>query len=144
MGLFDFAKDLGRKLFSKDDEAPAEIAKHIEEDTPGIDDLKVSFDDGIVNIAGKARSAEAVEKAVLMAGNVAGVEAVNIDGLEAPAVDESVEYYVIEKGDTLSGIAKKYYGNAMDYPKIFDANRQVIKNPDLIFPGQKIRIPKQG
>ena len=52
-----------------------------------------------------------------------------------------VEYYVIQKGDSLSGIAKRYYGNANDYPRIFDANREVIKNPDLIYPGQKIRIP---
>lgn len=141
MGLFDFAKDMGRKLFSKDDEAPTEIAKHIAEDNPGIDDLKVSFDNGTVNIAGKASSAEAVEKAVLMAGNVAGVEQVNIDGLEAPSVDSGVQYYVVESGDSLSAIAKKYYGNAMEYPKIFEANREVIKNPDLIFPGQKIRIP---
>lgn len=141
MGLFDFAKDMGRKLFSRDDDAPAEIAKHIAEDNPGIDDLKVSFDNGTVNLSGKASSAEAVEKAVLMAGNVEGVEQVNIDGLAAPAAEFQVEYYVIERGDTLSAIAKKYYGNAMDYPKIFEANREVIKNPDLIFPGQKIRIP---
>ncbi len=141
MGLFDFAKDLGRKLFSKDEDAPAEIAKHIEEDNPGIDDLNVSFDNGTVNISGVAKSAEAVEKAVLMAGNVEGVEQVNIDGLQAPSSEAKVEYYVIVRGDTLSGIAKKYYGDAMAYPKIFEANREVIKNPDLIFPGQKIRIP---
>ena len=141
MGLFDFAKDMGRKLFSKNDDAPAEIAKHIAADNPGIDDLKVSFDSGTVNLSGTASSAEAVEKAVLMAGNVEGVEQVNIDGLKAPAVEEKAQYYVIERGDTLSGIAKKHYGNAMDYPKIFEANREVIKDPDLIFPGQKIRIP---
>jgi nucleoid-associated protein YgaU len=76
-----------------------------------------------------------------MAGNVEGVREVKIDGLDAPAVVEAARYYVIEKGDTLSGIAKRFYGNAMDYPKIFDANKEVIKDPDLIFPGQKIRIP---
>jgi nucleoid-associated protein YgaU len=52
-----------------------------------------------------------------------------------------VEYYVIESGDTLSGIAKRFLGNAMDYPKIFEANREVIKDPNKIYPGQKIRIP---
>lgn len=141
MGLFDFAKDLGRKLFDRDDDASAEISKHIQDDNPGIDDLKVAFDDGVVNLSGKAFSADAVEKAVLMAGNVKGVQEVKIDGVDAPAVTDTVKYYVIEKGDTLSGIAKRYYGNAMEYPKIFEANREVIKNPDLIFPGQKIRIP---
>ncbi|MGB5562556.1 MAG: LysM peptidoglycan-binding domain-containing protein, partial [Sedimenticolaceae bacterium] len=50
-------------------------------------------------------------------------------------------YYTIVSGDSLSKIAKAHYGNAMDYPKIFDAYKEVIKNPDLIYPGQKIRIP---
>ena len=50
-------------------------------------------------------------------------------------------YYEILKGDTLSGIAKKCYGDAMAYPRLFEANREGIKNPDLIYPGQKIRIP---
>lgn len=141
MGLFDFAKGLGRKLFDRDDDATAEISKHIQDDNPGIDDLKVDFNDGVVSLSGKAASADAVEKAVLMAGNVKGVKAVEIDGLDAPAVVEEARYYVIEKGDTLSGIAKRFYGNAMDYPKLFEANKEVIKDPDLIFPGQKIRIP---
>ncbi len=142
MGWLDFAKDMGRKLFSNDAEAPQEIEKHIAEDNPGIEGLKVEFKDGTVRLSGTASSAEAKEKAVLMAGNVEGVEAVNIDGLQGPAAEGKVEYYVIESGDTLSGIAKQFYGNAMDYPKIFEANREVIKDPDLIFPGQKIRIPK--
>ena len=45
-------------------------------------------------------------------------------------------------GDSLSKIAKEYYGNAMKYPEIFEANREVIKDPNLIYPGQKLRIPK--
>ena len=66
---------------------------------------------------------------------------VKADGISAPPQAAQVEYYVIQKGDSLSAIAKRYYGNAQDYPRIFDANREVIKNPDLIYPGQKIRIP---
>jgi nucleoid-associated protein YgaU len=78
-----------------------------------------------------------------MAGNVKGVTEISAENLNAPEpeVEIKVEYYVIESGDTLSKIAKQYYGNAMDYPKIFEANREVIKDPDLIYPGQKIRIP---
>ena len=76
-----------------------------------------------------------------MAGNVKGVTEVVADDFIAPEPEVKVEYYVIESGDTLSKIAKQYYGNAMDYPKIFEANREVIKDPDLIYPGQKIRIP---
>ena len=58
------------------------------------------------------------------------------------AADENVEYYEIKSGDTLSKIAKRVYGDAMAYKKIFEANREVIEDPDKIFVGQKIRLPK--
>jgi nucleoid-associated protein YgaU len=141
MGLFDFVKEIGRKLFNRDEEAAEKIKKHIEEQNPGIEGLQVEFNHGVVSIAGQAASAEALEKAVLMAGNVQGVSEVKIDKLQAPPTQAKVEYYIIKKGDTLSAIAKHFYGKANDYPRIFEANREVIKNPDLIFPGQKIRIP---
>jgi len=54
---------------------------------------------------------------------------------------QNVEYYEIKKGDTLQAISKEFYGNGTKYTKIFEANREVIKDPHLIFPGQKIRIP---
>ena len=57
-------------------------------------------------------------------------------------IKRSVPSYTIVSGDSLSKIAKRYYGDAMKYPLIFEANREVIKNPDLIYPGQQIRIPK--
>jgi len=141
MGLFDFVKEIGRKLFNRDEEAAEKIKKHIEESNPGIDGLQVEFKNGVVSISGQATSAEAMEKAVLMAGNVQGVSEVKIDKLQAPPVQAKVEYYIIKKGDTLSAIAKQFYGKANDYPKIFEANREVIKDANLIFPGQKIRIP---
>lgn len=48
----------------------------------------------------------------------------------------------IVSGDTLSKIAKQFYGDANKYPEIFDANKEVIKHPDKIYVGQTIRIPK--
>jgi nucleoid-associated protein YgaU len=141
MGLFDFVKEIGRKLFSRDEEAAEKIKKHIEESNPGIEGLQVEFNNGVVAISGQAASAEAMEKAVLMAGNVQGVSEVQVDKLKAPPVQAKVEYYIIKKGDTLSAIAKQFYGKPNDYPRIFEANREVIKDPNLIFPGQKIRIP---
>lgn len=141
MGLFDFVKDMGNKLFNKEAEAADVIRGHIEEANPGIEGLQVEFNEGTVSLGGTAQSAEAMEKAVLMAGNVKGVENVQIEGLSAPAVEEKVEYYTIVSGDTLSGISKRYYGKGSLYPRIFEANREVIKDPDKIFVGQKIRIP---
>lgn len=144
MGLFDFAKGIGNKIFGGDDEPAEKIKQHIESDNPGVDGLEVVFEDGKVTLTGNANSVEAMEKAVLMAGNAHGVENVDASGITVPAGVSSTEvvYYEIEKGDTLSAIAKRFLGNAMDYPKIFEANREVIKDPDLIFPGQKIRIPQ--
>jgi len=141
MGLFDFAKDLGKKLFGSNDDPAQKIEESIAAANPGVDDLGVTFEDGVVHLSGKAASAEAMEKAVLMAGNVKGVTEVKIDGMDAPEPVPEVEYYTIVSGDSLSKIAKARYGNAMDYPKIFEANKEVIKDPDLIYPGQKIRIP---
>ena len=141
MGLFDFVKEIGQKLFSRDEEAAENIKKHIEAMNPGISGLGVSFSNGVISLSGQAASADAMEKAVLLAGNVKGISEVKIDGLQAPPVTEKVEYYIIKKGDTLSAIAKQFYGKANDYPKIFEANREVIKDANLIYPGQKIRIP---
>ncbi|MGH1537114.1 MAG: peptidoglycan-binding protein LysM [Gammaproteobacteria bacterium] len=142
MGLFDFAKEFGKKLFGKDDDPADKIRQHIEESNPGVDPFSVSYNEGVVSLSGQANSQDAYEKVILMAGNVKGVTEVSAEGLSAPEPKVNVEYYVIESGDTLSKIAKQYYGNAMDYPKIFEANREVIKDPDLIYPGQKIRIPQ--
>jgi nucleoid-associated protein YgaU len=79
-----------------------------------------------------------------MAGNFRGVASVDASGVTVPpdAPEEKVELYEIKSGDTLSKIAKAYYGKAGDYPRIFDANREVIKDPDKIFVGQMIRIPR--
>ena len=65
------------------------------------------------------------------------------DKAEAPVTKapEAVREYTIEKGDTLSGIAKKFYGKATDWKKIYEANKTKISNPDLIYPGEKIIIP---
>jgi nucleoid-associated protein YgaU len=50
--------------------------------------------------------------------------------------------YVVVSGDSLSKIAKHEYGDAQKWTKIYEANRNLIKDPDLIYPGQELRIPK--
>jgi nucleoid-associated protein YgaU len=49
--------------------------------------------------------------------------------------------YTVKSGDTLSKIAQREYGNAGDWRKIYEANKDDIKNPDLIYPGQTFIIP---
>lgn len=141
MGLLSFAKDIGKKLFNNEAEASDKISTYIEEDNPGVKDLQVTVEGDEVKLTGEAESAEALEKAVLMAGNVKGVSKVHSDAVTAPEPKEKVEYYEIVSGDTLSAVAKKYYGKPSAYMRIFEANREVIKDPDKIYVGQKIRIP---
>ena len=94
---------------------------------------------GKVTLAGSAPSQEAAEKAGLAAGNVASVSGVD-NNLQYPAGTAS-QYHDVVKGDTLSAIAKKYYGDANKYPVIFEANKPMLTHPDKIYPGQKLRIP---
>lgn len=60
--------------------------------------------------------------------------------LPVPAAAQRIHEVVA--GDTLSKIAKQFYGDASQYPKIFEANRDQLKDPDLIKPGQKLKIPE--
>lgn len=53
------------------------------------------------------------------------------------------ERYTVASGDSLSKIAKKYYGDASQWRRIFEANRDQIEDPDLIQPGWKLVIPPQ-
>jgi len=147
MGLFDFIGNIGKKLFGSDapkEDAAAKIKAEIESGNLGVQNLQVTYQDGKCSISGDCPSAAAMQKAVLLAGNIQGVTSVDIMNLRVPVPtpeEEKVEYYTIQSGDTLSKIAKRYYGDANKYPVIFEANREVIKDADLIYPGQKIRIP---
>lgn len=162
MSLFGFVKDIGNRIFDRDEDAADKIKDMILANNPGVKELEVDFDDGFVSLCGECTSEEARQKVVLMAGNVQGVKDVTatkltVDKPAAPepapapaapkaapapaAADDKVEFYTIKSGDTLSKIAKTYYGDPMAYTRIFDANREVIQDPDKIFVGQKIRIP---
>ncbi|OQY28527.1 MAG: hypothetical protein B6244_07210 [Candidatus Cloacimonetes bacterium 4572_55] len=165
MGLFNFLRNVG----SGKKEAEA-IKKKLEEELGNrLHDLKVDIlDDDAVALYGRADSQAVKEKAILIAGNTKGVEKVNALNLRAPkprkpkpkvvvekvkpvveepVVEEKEEelistFYTIQSGDTLWKIAKNHYGDGNKYHKIFEANLEVIKNADKIYPGQTIRLPK--
>lgn len=54
----------------------------------------------------------------------------------------STRIYVVVSGDSLSKIAQREYGHANQWNRIYEANRDILKDPDKIYPGQKLRIPK--
>lgn len=96
--LYDFAKGVGKKLFTSDAEAAMDIQRHIESNNPGVNPLHVEFDDGCVTLRGVADSPAAREECILLAGNVEGVEKVVADMLDvrkpkapAPAEVEAAE-----------------------------------------------------
>jgi nucleoid-associated protein YgaU len=60
---------------------------------------------------------------------------------EPVATNGSGKTYVVVKGDSLSKIAKREYGDASKWRRIYEANKDLIKDPDLIYPGQELKVP---
>jgi len=151
MGFFDFVSDAGKKLLGKGNDAEA-IKEEIESsfaELP-VDGLVVEVNEETVVLAGIAQDYATREKAILIAGNVEGIAQVNAEQLVTleQISEENVReipeeiFYTIEKGDTLWEIATKYYDDGSKYTHIVDANIEVIKDANLIYPGQAIRIPE--
>ena len=151
MGFFDFISDAGKKILGKGNDAEA-IKEEIESsfsELP-VDGLTVGVEGDRVNLAGVAQNYPTREKVILIAGNVEGIAQVDADQLVTmeQISEENVReipeeiFYSIAKGDTLWEIADKFYDDGSKYTHIVDANIEVIKNADLIYPGQMIRIPE--
>jgi nucleoid-associated protein YgaU len=145
MGLFDFAKKVGAKIFGASeaqaapaDELKKEAAKH------GLDTSNVNVEvhgDKVV-LTGSAMSTEEAEKIILAMGNTMGVAQIE----NKLAVNDAVvasKMYTVAKGDTLWKIAETNYGKGKggQYNVIFEANRPMLSHPDKIYPGQVLRIP---
>lgn len=142
MGVWNFMKGAGKKLFGSSAEAaepPKEEALKQEIKDLGLDakgiDIAVVGD--TVKVSGKAVSQEIKEKIILAVGNVEGVAEVHDDVPGAEPV-----FHTVKKGETLSAIAKATLGKASRYPEIFEANRPMLTHPDKIYPGQVLRIPQ--
>ena len=87
----------------------------------------------IKNAVGKpAKSAEQVKKEKPQPGA----------DMKAGPKAETPEWHIVKKGETLSHLAQRYYGKASLYMKIYNANTDVLKDPNKIKAGQKLRIPK--
>ena len=68
----------------------------------------------------------------------------DFSNVEGGSSSTAPKIYEVVAGDSLSKIAKREYGNASEWKRIYEANKDLIKDPDKIFPGQKLKIPKQG
>lgn len=102
----------------------------------------VAFDvvQGRVTLTGTVASQSDCEKLVLLVGNHQGVAQVE-DRLSSDVETPRTRFYTVVKGDTLSKIARTRHGDPLLYSAIFEANRPLLKDPDLIYPGQVLRLP---
>lgn len=164
MGLMSFLKDAGEKLFGKGQAKAAQdaaaaaptpeniealsraagdaIVEYVRAQGLPTDGLNVSFDapSATVTADGTMPDQATKEKVLLCCGNVAGVAKVN-DMLTVASPEPEAKWHTVVSGDTLSKIAKTFYGDAMKYPVIFEANKPMLSHPDKIYPGQMLRIP---
>jgi len=155
MGLFSFIKDAGAKLFGKEEKKEVVDTRSIEEinyekaqklmaevmafGLP-VEDLNILIVEDKAIVFGTAADQATKEKIILTVGNTEGIAEVD-DKMEVPTPEPEARFYTVVKGDYLSKIAKEMYGDAMKYPVIFEANKPMLKDPDLIYPGQVLRIP---
>lgn len=159
MSIISFFKDAGEKLFGQKAQAapaqadPAAIAAANREAATAIEKyissmgltatgLTVTYDgaSATAKVYGIAKDQATKEKIILATGNVHGIAAVD-DNMTVDLSQPASQFYTVVKGDTLSKIAKEFYGNANEYQKIFEANKPMLTHPDKIYPGQNLRIP---
>ncbi|CAM1345233.1 peptidoglycan-binding protein LysM [Tenacibaculum amylolyticum] len=152
MGLFSFIKNAGAKVFGigkTTEEEAADKANKLVAAVNALElsvaDLEVSVDDDKATISGEAVDLATKEKVVLVVGNTEGIATVEdnmtVAEVEEIAAEEMAQFHTVVSGDTLGKIAKEFYGDAMKYPVIFEANTPMLEHPDRIYPGQVLRIP---
>ncbi len=151
MGLFSFIKNAGAKVFgigkTTEEEATdmaAEKANRlinaVEALGFGVTDLDITVDGDLATIYGEAENQATREKTVLVVGNTEGIASVD-DRMTTAIQEPEAQFHTVVSGDTLGKIAKTYYGNAMKYPEVFEANKPMLSDPNKIYPGQVLRIP---
>jgi len=155
MGLLTFFKGVGEKIFGKEHQAPAAgapaaeveplkasaLLKHVQGLGLPFKQLTVKTAGDTVILEGQVARQEDAEKIALAVGNVEGVHQVD-NRLQVDTPEPEARFHEVKSGDTLSKIAKDVYGDAMKYGIIFEANKPMLKDPDLIYPGQMLRIPQ--
>jgi nucleoid-associated protein YgaU len=104
------------------------------------EELSVQVKGDVAPVSGKAKSQADRGKAVLAVGDTRGIAQVD-DQITVETPEPEATYYTVQRGDTLSKIAREHYRDASKYPTIFEANRPMLKDPDKIYPGQKLRLP---
>lgn len=158
MGLFSFIKNAGAKIFGigkADAEDAIEVAvEELELEKAAarklketiidlqlqVENLNVFIDGDVAVVTGLAQDQANKEKVVLVVGNSKGISIVD-DQMTVEHIEPLAQFHTVVRGDTLGKIAKEFYGDAMKYPVVFEANKPMLTDPDKIYPGQLLRIP---
>ena len=164
MSVFSFIKDAGEKIFGKEKEqeegnlevseakneilrkenarAASKLLEIIEELDLAVENPVINIEANTATVYGLVDSQEIREKIVLLIGNSEGIARVD-DRLAVKIEAPEASFHTVERGENLSNIAKEYYKDSNKYLKIFEANKPMLKDPDKIYPGQVLRIPRQ-
>ena len=143
MSMFEFFKNAGSAVLGAvtGGDAAKKLVEHVGNSGLPSGNIQVEYDPaGEVKVTGTAATQAEKEKILLALGNVKGVGKVT-ESIKVDAEEPAARYYTVQAGDTLSKIAKEFYGKAGEYPKIFEANKPLLSDPDKIYPGQMLRIP---
>lgn len=149
MGLFSFLKNKGAKLFGKKEEEVTkevtlsktdQLKAEIKRLGLNINDLEIDLSEQVIVTGTTATNADR-EKVILALGNIDGVGCVD-DQIHVTNPEPVAQFYTVQSGDSLSKISKEFYGDAMKYNSIFEANKPMLDHPDKIYPGQVLRIPQ--
>lgn len=169
MGLFDSIKNaLGSKEPEKDvTVGPSQLLREAGIDPSG---LKFGFGTGSIAVSGEISGEADRQKILDTLSSIQGIDTVEDNmavavqpeqaveaapaepvspaaepvevASESPATDAEKRTYTVKSGDSLWKISEAMYGEGSKYMKIFEANTDLLENPDRIFPGQELVIPK--
>ncbi|HDS1734176.1 peptidoglycan-binding protein LysM [Pseudomonas sp. BP8] len=145
MSLFSFVKEAGEKLIDLltpgNANAEEQLKEHVSKVGLGNPNITATVEGDKIILKGEVASQEEKEKIILAAGNISGVASVDDQITVTGPVAQAARFVTVEKGDTLSAISKREYGDPNKYQKIFEANKPLLSHPDKIYPGQVLRIP---
>ncbi|MFL1527101.1 peptidoglycan-binding protein LysM [Pseudomonas sp. O230] len=146
MSIFSFVKEAGEKLIDLltpgNANASEQLKEHISKVGLGNPNVQATVDGDKVTVTGEVASQEEKEKILLAVGNIAGVGSVDDQITVTGPVVVAAKFVTVVKGDTLSAISLRVYGDANKYQKIFEANKPMLKDVNKIYPGQSLRIPE--
>ncbi|MBD9610707.1 peptidoglycan-binding protein LysM [Pseudomonas sp. PDM02] len=146
MSIFSFVKEAGEKLIDLltpgNANASEQLKEHISKVGLGNPNVQATVEGDKVTVTGEVATQEEKEKILLAVGNIAGVGSVDDQITVTGPVVVAAKFVTVVKGDTLSAISLRVYGDANKYQKIFEANKPMLKDVNKIYPGQSLRIPE--